>query len=51
MVLLHFRVGLSLYVIPNRALRESEAPLPPFKGEHLERTGADNAVIRVLLRP
>ena len=39
MVLLHFQVGLSLYVIPKRALQELEAPqrlLPPFEGKHLE---------------
>ena len=40
MVLLHFRVGQSLYVIPKQALWELEDPqrlLPPFGGEHLEQ--------------
>ena len=39
-VLLHLRVGLSLSVIPKWASKEREAlrQLPPFKGEHLERT-------------
>ena len=32
MVLLQFRVGLSLYVIPNWALQRKS--LPPFEGEH-----------------
>ena len=39
MVLLCFRVGLSLYVILKMATWELEGPqrlLPPFKGEHLE---------------
>jgi hypothetical protein len=39
-VLLHFQVGLRLYVIPKWALQELEDPqrlMPPFKGEHLER--------------
>ena len=38
-VLLHFRVGLSLYIIPKWTLRGLAGPerlLPPFKGEHLE---------------
>ena len=38
MMLLHFRVALSLYVTPKQALRELEGPqrlLSPFKGEHL----------------
>jgi hypothetical protein len=36
----YFLVGLILYVISKRALRELEAPQrlrPPFEGEHLER--------------
>ena len=40
MLLLHFQVGLSLYVIPKRALQELKGPqrlLPPFKLEHLQR--------------
>ena len=40
MVLLHFGVGPSLYVIPKRAWWELEGPqtrFPPFGGEHLER--------------
>lgn len=39
MVLLHFQVGLSLNVIPKRALQELEALqklLPPLKDERLE---------------
>ena len=40
MVLLHFRDGVGLYVIPKQALREIEGPqrlLPSFEGEHLEQ--------------
>ena len=40
MVLLHFQVGPSVYAIPKPALQELESPrqpLPPFKGERLER--------------
>jgi hypothetical protein len=40
MVLLHFQVGLSVYVIPKRALQELEGPqrlLPPLEGEHLNK--------------
>ena len=40
-VLLHFRVDLSLYVILKLTFQELDAPqrlLPPFNGEHLERT-------------
>ena len=39
MVLLHFWVGLSLYVILKWALQELEGHVrlvPPFKGEHLK---------------
>ena len=42
MVLLHFQVGLSLYVIPKWALQELEDPqrlLPPFEGEHFNKRG------------
>ena len=41
-MLLHFQVGLSLYVIPKQSLQELEDPqrlLPPFKGEHLNKRG------------
>lgn len=40
MMLLDFRGGPNLYVIPKGALRELEGPrriLPPFECEHLER--------------
>ena len=43
MVLLHFQVGLGLYVILKWALRELEGPqqlLPPFEAKHLQ-TGVD----------
>ena len=39
MMLLHLRVGLTLYVIPKRASQElvgTQKLLPPFKGEHLK---------------
>ena len=38
-VLLHFWVGISVYIIPKCTIRELEAPrqlLAPFEGEHLE---------------
>ena len=51
--LLHLEVGLALYVIPNRASQELEGLLwrllPPFKGEHLERT--QTSQIAPFLRP
>ena len=40
MMLLHFRVGLNLHVIPERTLRELKSLqrlVPPFKGKHLEQ--------------
>jgi hypothetical protein len=39
MLLLRFRVGSSLYVIPKRVLQELEGPqrlLPPLESEHIE---------------
>ena len=42
MVLLQFQAGLSLYVIPKRALQELEGPqrlLHPFGGEHFNKWG------------
>ena len=46
MVLLHFRAGLSLCVIPKRALQEYEGPWrlpPPFEDEHLEQARTSQA--------
>ena len=52
MVLLHFRVGLSLYVdFPEWTSRESEGPWKlqlPFKGEHVEWTWTSRPSLRYL---